>query len=86
MGMVLITQVAEKKGIAEHGTLGRLISVLTSHGLEWRCPYNINTLIKHVYNDKKLNGGKVTLVLPERVGDCILINVPMDELKNWLTK
>lgn len=86
MGMVLITQVAEKKGIAEQGTLAKLISILTSHGLQWRCPYNINALVKHVNNDKKLKGGKVTLVLPERAGDCILVNVSMDELKTWLVK
>ena len=86
MGMVLITQVAERKGIAEQGTLGRLIKILTSHKLEWRCPYNINALIKHVYNDKKLKGGKVTLVLPEKAGECILVNVPMDDLRAWLTE
>ncbi len=86
MGMVLITQVAEKKGIAESGTLARLIRILTSHKLEWRCPYNIHALIKHVYNDKKLKGGKVTLVLPEHAGGCILVNVPMEELRAWLTE
>ena len=84
MGMVLITRVAENKGFAEPGTLGRMISILTSHGLEWRCPYNINALIGHVEKDKKVRDGMITLIIPETAGVCCLKKIPVDKLKTWL--
>ncbi|MCR4709798.1 MAG: 3-dehydroquinate synthase, partial [Clostridiales bacterium] len=86
MGMVHMTRIAENKGIAETGTLGRLINILTEHGLEWRCPYNINVLAGHVERDKKVRGGNLTLVVPEKFGSCVLMKVKVSEIRKWLTE
>ena len=86
MGMVHMTRIAENKGIAEPGTLGRLINILTEHGLEWRCPYNINVLAGHVERDKKVRGGNLTLVVPEKFGSCVLMKVKVSEIRKWLTE
>ncbi len=86
MGMVLITRIAENKGITESGTLARLISILTDHGLEWRCPYNLNALTGYVEKDKKVRGELITLVVPERFGLCVLMKVKVSEIRKWLTQ
>ena len=86
MGMVQITRIAENKGITEPGTLGRLITILTEHGLEWRCPYNINVLAGHVEKDKKVRGGNLTLVVPEKFGLCVFLKVKVSEVRKWLTE
>lgn len=86
MGLVLMTRIAENKGMAEPGTLGRLISILKDHGLEWRCPYNINVLAGHVERDKKVRGGNLTVIVPERFGSCVLMKVKVSEIRKWLTE
>ena len=86
MGLVLMTRISENKGMAEAGTLGRLISILTDHGLEWRCPYNLNVLAGHVERDKKVRGGNLTLIVPERFGSCVLMKVKVSEIREWLTE
>lgn len=86
MGLVLMTRIAENKGMAEPGTLGRLISILKGHGLEWRCPYNINVLAGHVERDKKVRGGNLTVIVPERFGSCVLMKVKVSEIRKWLTE
>lgn len=86
MGLVLITRISENKGIAEAGMLGRLINILTSHGLEWRCPYNINVLAGHVERDKKVRGGNLTLIIPEKFGFCVFLKVKVSEIRKWLTE
>ena len=86
MGMVLVTRAAENKGVAEVGTLGRLISTLTDHGLEWRCPYNIHALIGFVIKDKKIRGNMINLVVPRRPGECVLEKLPIDKVRTWFTE
>lgn len=86
MGLVYITRIAENKGIAEAGTLGRLISLLTEHGLEWRCPYNLNVLAGHVERDKKVRGGNLPVIVPEKFGSCVLMKVKVSEIRKWLTE
>ena len=83
MGMVLITRAAEKKGMVEGGTLARMISILEAHGLEWRCPYNVNVLLGHVINDKKVRGDKITLILPVKPGECRMEKVEVSALREW---
>lgn len=86
MGLVLITGISEKKGIAETGTLARLIKILTDHGLEWRCPYNLHVLAGHVERDKKVRGGTLPVIVPERFGSCVLMKVKVSEIRKWLTE
>lgn len=86
MGMVLMTRIAENKGIAEPGTLGRIITLLTDHGIEWRCPYNINALTGYVERDKKVRNGAITIIVPEKAGECCLKKLPIANLRQWLTE
>ncbi|MBR6472667.1 MAG: 3-dehydroquinate synthase [Firmicutes bacterium] len=86
MGMVQMTRIAENKGIADIGTLGRLITLLAEHGLEWRCPYNINVLAGHVERDKKVRGGSLPIIVPEKFGSCVLMKLKIDDIKKWLTE
>lgn len=84
MGMALITRAAENKGFAERGTFTRLIKLLEKHNLEWRCPYNINVLLFHLADDKKVRDGYINLVIPLRPGTCTLKGMTDDELMDFL--
>ena len=38
----------------------------------------------YMANDKKRSGDKITLVVPKRIGECELRDVPVRELDSWL--
>ena len=42
-------------------------------------------LLAHMGRDKKVRDGKITLILPRRIGDAFVMkDVPMDELRDFL--
>ena len=38
----------------------------------------------YLVNDKKRSGEMITLVVPRKVGECELVEIPMSELESWL--
>ena len=49
-------------------------------------PYSARELAKAALNDKKRRGDKITLVLPEAIGKCVLKTVDVAELPAWFAK
>ncbi len=83
MGMALITRVCEANGRTETGTYDKLISLLNSHNIEWRCPYNVRALLVRLVEDKKVTGDSINIVVPKEVGHCVVNKVKLEELKDW---
>ncbi len=55
-------------------------------GLPIDVPYSARELAKAALNDKKRRGDKITLVLPEAIGKCVLKTVDVAELPAWFAK
>ncbi len=55
-------------------------------GLPIRVPYTAEELAAAAMHDKKRLGGKITLVLPEAIGKCVLKTVDAAELPAWFMK
>jgi 3-dehydroquinate synthase len=69
-GMVLESDLAERAGVAEAGTLERVRDAVTAAGLPARRPEAIRPaqLLAATRSDKKARGGVVEYALPRRVG------------------
>ncbi|MBQ9264695.1 MAG: 3-dehydroquinate synthase [Clostridia bacterium] len=50
------------------------------------CPYDAAQLAQAAYSDKKRKGGKITLVLPEKIGKCTLKTISVEELPCYFAK
>jgi 3-dehydroquinate synthase len=57
-----------------------------SCGLPTASPYPASQLAEAALRDKKRRGGKITLVLPERIGKCFLKTVDVAELPEYFAK
>ncbi len=79
IGMVLASRAAERMGITEPCS-AELIEVLEKYNLPTECEYDAETLVKYALSDKKREGGEITLILPEKVGKCIMYTVSVDKL------
>lgn len=86
MGMVLMTRAAERRGLSEAGSTGRMVSALEALDLPTRCPYGADELSMAALYDKKRAGDAITLVIPERIGHCVLHTIPVAELPAFLAE
>ena len=85
IGMVMMTRAAVKKGYCKEDTLTQLIALLKQYHLPTEVPYPALSLLGIVRSDKKTMGGTVTLVVPEKIGRCTLVPVPVCDIPDWLT-
>ena len=64
----------------------RLAACVRANGLSTHCPYPADALALAAMGDKKRAGGAITLVLPERIGRCILKKIPVTEMKGYFER
>ena len=41
-------------------------------------------ILELIANDKKRSGETITLIVPRKVGECELVETPMNDLGGWL--
>ena len=84
MGMAAVTESACCRGICSKETLDRLTALLRLNGLPVKLPFGREELAEAASRDKKRLGGRLTLVLPEKIGSCRLETIPAGELIDWI--
>ena len=65
---------------------GELISACKACGLPVDCEYTAQELAQAALSDKKRRGGRITLVLPERIGSCALKTIDVSELPTYFAR
>lgn len=80
MGMYIITNAWEKRGLCRKGICDILVKMLDRFGLEKLCPYSPEELLENARSDKKAERGGVNLVVPTSLGKCEVVKVTMEEL------
>ena len=83
-GMAIMTRAAVAKGFCEAGALPRLLSLLEKYGLPTGTDFSAARLAEAALSDKKFSGGRIHLIVPEKVGCCRILPVPASELADWL--
>ena len=84
MGMRSITRAAVRQGLCEGSALARLEAMLARHHLNQENPFKAADLLPYIKRDKKAGGGRLTLVIPRRIGGCELRKVSWAELPDWI--
>ena len=84
IGMAIVSKAAVKYGICSRETQVQIQSVIEQFGLPAITSYSAQELFACALSDKKRTGGSVTLVVPERIGSCILKPTPVEELKDFI--
>ena len=83
-GMVIAARIAPLCGQCD--VADELTALLVEYGFDIACPYSANEVYDALLSDKKRRGGKISVVLPRSVGDCTLVDMPVEELKELLQK
>jgi len=83
MGMAVVTRACVKRGMVSPETWTVLEQALIKHHLPMDCGLSPQLLAQGASTDKKRRGSKITLVLPERVGKCVLTSFSVAELEEF---
>jgi len=86
VGMTVITRAGERSAMTDQECLGDLVEALERYGLPTRCDYSAKELAEAALHDKKRLGGTVTLVIPKKTGQAELFDIPVEQLKDFITK
>lgn len=84
MGLGSITRAAVRQGLCEGSALARLEAMLARHHLNQENPFKAADLLLYMKRDKKAGSGRLTLVVPRRIGGCELREVSWAELPDWI--
>ena len=83
-GMVIAAKIAPLCGLCD--VTAELSALLERYGFDLSCPYSATEMHDAMLADKKRRGGSITMVLPRAIGDCALVTVTIEELKDLLNK
>ena len=80
IGLAIIARAAERLGWAQVPIARRIEHALTRNGLPISTEFSPEALAEAALSDKKRAGGTITLVVPKQIGDCALIDIPVEQL------
>lgn len=85
IGTAMITKAAYKKGICDEATLRSVLELLKKYDLPTETAFSAEELYAATLSDKKIARGGIHLILPKRIGECIAVSVPCNEIMSYLT-
>ena len=83
-GMVIAARIAPLCGLCN--VADELSALLVQYGFDITCEYSADDIYDALLSDKKRRGGNISVVLPRAVGDCILYDMQVEDLKDLLQK
>lgn len=86
IGMVIVTRAAVCMELCPREDLMDLIELLKKEGLPVACDYSAEELAAVASADKKRTGQVITVVVPYGIGKSQLMQIPVQELRNFIAK
>lgn len=86
VGMVIAAKIAENLGICKSQIHGEIEKMLLKFNLPTSYDITAKQLFEAALSDKKRQSSKLTLVLPERMGKCVLCDVDVENLEEIFLK
>lgn len=84
MGMLLISEIAWKRGFSKERCQDEIIDALLENNLPVSCPFTNSSLYYATENDKKSSSGRISIIVPEEIGNCKILNIALAEFKELL--
>ncbi|HML68056.1 MAG TPA: 3-dehydroquinate synthase [Clostridia bacterium] len=80
IGLAIIARASERLGWATEPIARRVEHALMRNGLPTTTSFTPEALAEAALSDKKRAGGQITLVVPKKIGECVLADLPMEQL------
>ncbi len=86
IGMMMIARISEKCGFAKEDFSQRLKIVLEKYSLPTQYNISYDELFNIACADKKTSGKSITLVMPLKIGECVLEKMALEEFKEKISQ
>lgn len=86
IGMVIAAKGAFLSDICDTDYSEKISEVLKKYKLPIKCEYNANELFEVTLSDKKRTGSYTNLVVPEKIGKCVLKKLPYENILEFIEK
>ena len=84
VGLAMMARAAARFGFCSGETRDQILALLRQYRLPTETGLDPETLLRLALGDKKRRGSRLTLVVPQSMGDCILHDIPLEELPRWI--
>jgi 3-dehydroquinate synthase len=75
---------AARMGICGEECRSAIIEMIERHGLPVATDYAPDRLLEAAFRDKKRSGRNISLILPEKIGKCVIRSFGLDELAEFI--
>ncbi len=84
IGMAIISKISDSMKWSKEDTYSDIIKCLKINNIPTNTNVKNEELLSAMIKDKKINGDTINLVIPEKIGNCVLKNINVSELKEVL--
>jgi len=84
IGMCIISKAAFKAGLCDYDCSTEIEQSLKANGLPTQCSFDAQALFSTAVSDKKRTGNTINLVIPQKIGKCILYKMDIDKLCDFI--
>lgn len=84
IGMDIVTKSACLMGFCDKNTYEELHSILCAFGLPTSTAYRASVIYASMLSDKKRFGKTLNLIIPQKIGLCVIHPTPIDELQSFI--
>lgn len=84
IGMAVVARAAAAEGLCPHECAGRITALLEKFGLPTKTGMDMDTLYGHMLSDKKRLGGTVNIIVPEDIGRCRVLPLPVERAGEFM--
>ena len=83
IGLSQIAHLSHRLGVLSADDMQRIDSLLQKIGFNLELPVPMNNILKEMRYDKKKSNNVLRVVLPERIGSCRIVEMPLSELEKY---
>ena len=84
IGMAIAARAGCHLGICDRATEEAILKVLELFRLPTTCDYEPEALYRAALSDKKRSGGTVHLIIPEKIGSCVIRPTAVEEVRSLI--
>ncbi|QIB68049.1 3-dehydroquinate synthase [Aminipila butyrica] len=84
IGMKIVSKASSVLGFCSSDCAQQLEKLLIAFGFSLDCPFSAEDLTHIALRDKKRTGDTITLVVPETIGHCNLMPLPVNQLVDFI--
>lgn len=81
IGTAVISRSAQNSTMCSPDDVDRIIALLTKFGLPVTTEFDSESLQHYVLSDKKRSGRKLDLIVPQRIGSCVIVPTPVSDIQ-----